>query len=322
MDYVANTLGIKVTAEPMAKKVNLPLFLMETYTFQAVTLGKIKCLFIKPHDELPAIPAIKKHLSIIAEQTDASLVLKLDHVNASQRKALITAKIPFVVEGNQLYLPFLGVFLQERYTSRHKKSEIFSPTAQLILFHYLYQEDGEMYTSGLAALFNLSAMQITRAVRQLVALGLITTRKDGVQIVIAGTAKGAALLDKARPYLLNPVRRRFYVEKERLPDGLPHAGLSALSEYTMLNPPGVTVYAFAGRAEELIGTDTLVDPGTQAEIEIWRYPPECLSAKEGLADLLSLWTTLEDGDARVEFAKDELLEIVWRTNNDQRTGQL
>jgi hypothetical protein len=120
------------------------------------------------------------------------------------------------------------------------------------------------------------------------------------------------LFDNAKPHLLNPVRKQFYVEKDILPPGLPLAGLSALSEYTMLNPPNTATYAFDGKVNELPWTDTLVDADAQAEVEVWRYSPTLLSAKDGLPDLLSLWATLADGDARIEIAKDELLTEIWR----------
>jgi DNA-binding MarR family transcriptional regulator len=63
-----------------------------------------------------------------------------------------------------------------------------------------------VYTSGFAGLFGLSAMQITRAVKQLNELGLFTTYKDGTQVVIEGTDNGADLFAKAILHLMNPVR--------------------------------------------------------------------------------------------------------------------
>jgi DNA-binding MarR family transcriptional regulator len=169
-----------------------------------------------------------------------------------------------------------------------------------------------MYTSALAELFGLSAMQITRAVKQLSDLGLVSAYKDGVQIVVAGTDNGADLFKKAVPHLMNPVRKRFYVEKNILPQNLPLAGISALSEYTMINPPNVTTYAFSGSVNDLPGIDTLIDEETQAEVEVWRYSPTLLSMKDGLPDPLSLWVTLVDDDARIDIAKDELLAEIWK----------
>jgi hypothetical protein len=187
MNYIADTLGIEVIAEPWDGAKHLPFYLADAYNFQLVTLGNVRCLFVRPESELAAISAIKKHFSKISENTDVPLVLDLVSLNARQRKALIAAQIPFVVDGNQLYLPFIGVVLQERYVNHREQRETLFPSAQLVLFHYLYQSEQEMYTSGLAKRLGISAMQISRAVKQLTVLNLVMTRKYGVQIVIAGT---------------------------------------------------------------------------------------------------------------------------------------
>jgi DNA-binding MarR family transcriptional regulator len=219
-----------------------------------------------------------------------------------------------VVDDNQLYLPFLGAALQERYVNRPQNADMLSPTAQLVLFHCLYQNEREMYISGLAELLGVSAMQITRAVKQLAALGLIITRKDGVQIVIAGTDGSSILFEKAKPHLLNPVRKRFYVDNDALPPNLPFAGETAHGEYTMLAPPRMTVRAYDGKIGDLQGTDTLVDLDMQTQVEVWRYSPTLLSRKVGVADPLSLWAAItnETDGPRLDMAKEELLAEIWR----------
>jgi DNA-binding MarR family transcriptional regulator len=316
VEYIAETLGVKVAADaPWTGEKRLQYFLTDAYGFNAVTIDGAKCLFVKPKDKLASVPAVKKQLGLIAEQTGLIPVLDAPALNAKQRKALIAARIPFVVDGNQLYLPFLGAALSERYVNPPQKTETLSPTAQLVLFRYLYQKKREMYISGLAELFGVSSMQITRAVKQLAALELVTTRKDGVQIVVAGTVNGKDLFDKAKSHLLNPVRKRFYVDNDALPPNLPFAGETALGEYTMLAPPQTAVYAYDGKVGDLQGTDTLVDPDAQSLVELWRYSPTVLSARSGVADPLSLWAAItnenENGDPRLEMAQDELLAGIW-----------
>jgi len=309
MKYIADTLGIEITGEPW--DASLPLYLTDNYTFHSLKLGNLPCLFVKPKSELSTINAVKKHLAKLAEIAEMPVVLEIETLNARQRKALIAAKIPFVMDGVQLYLPFIGAVLQERYPAPIPQSTSLMPTSQLILFRYLYRKERDMYASGLAKLLGVSAMQITRAVKQLAALGLFTIRKDGVQIVLTGIENSAALFEKAQPYLHSPVKKKLYVEKDALPQRLPLAGVSALAGYTMLNPSTVTTFAFDGKSGELTGTKTLVDADAQAEVEFWRYSPAVLSEKDGYADPLSLWVTLPDGDPRTEIAKDELLAEIW-----------
>ena len=310
MKYVADTLGIKITCEPW--EAELPFYLTDSYTFQNVKLGNVPCLFIKPKGELPALNVVKKHFSKIAETAETPLALEIETLNARQRKALITAQIPFVMGGLQLYLPFIGAVLQERYPAPNPQGTMLMPTAQLILFHFLYKKEREMYANGLAEFLGVSVMQITRAVKQLVGHGLFLTRKDGVQIILIGIENGAELFEKAKPYLQNPVKKKLYVEKDALPQNLPLAGMSALAGYTMLNPPNVTTFAYDGKVGDLTGTKTLVDADAQTEVEFWRYSPITLSEKDGYADPLSLWVTLTDSNPRTEIAKDEIFKKIWR----------
>jgi hypothetical protein len=217
------------------------------------------------------------------------------------------------VNGSQIYLPFMGIYLQEKYAQQKRPNQTLMPSAQMLLFYYLYQNNTEMYTSEASKILGFSAMQISRAVKQLQNLGLISVRKDGVQIVIAGEGGHSALFEKAKPHLLDPVRKKCYVDAHLLSDGLPLAGISALSELTMINVPEVKTFAFHGKLKEMTETDILVDSETQAEVEIWHYAPALLSQRHGIVDPLSLFASLHtNADERVEQAAEELLASILR----------
>ncbi|MCL1873941.1 MAG: MarR family winged helix-turn-helix transcriptional regulator [Clostridiales bacterium] len=306
MDYISETLGVTVTKEPWSDFSGLPIFIFNSYDIQKVALGGVPCLFVKPKGELPTIPALKKHLEIIGEKGGLPRVAILDSINARQRKALINARISFVVDKTQLYLPFMGILLSERFNKPKAISEILMPSAQMLLFHYLYQGKKELFTSGIADKLNFSQMQISRAVKQLSLLGLVNSSKVGVRVFIEGTEEGKALFGKAKPFLLNPVRKRLFIEADALPKDLPLSGLSALAEYSMLAEPNVAIYAYFGKVSDIQGTDMLVDEG-QVELEIWQYDPVILSRLSGIADPLSVAVSLQNiDDPRVEQAIEEM----------------
>ena len=103
-----------------------------------------------------------------------------------------------------------------------------------------------------------------------------------------------------------------YAERGELPDGLPLAGYSALSELSMLGGPATTTFAFFGKVGDIAGTDALVDSTVQAEVEMWRYNPMLLSKRPGIVDMLSLFVSLPpDDDPRVEQAIEKLLSDLW-----------
>ena len=110
-------------------------------------------------------------------------------------------------------------------------------------------------------------MQISRTIRQLKELGLVSVRKDGVRLVLCREESRQALFERSRPYLLNPVRKKVYVEFGGIPDRLPLSGISALSELTMLSCTAPKSVAFFGKACDLVGADMLIDNNTQAEVE-------------------------------------------------------
>ena len=162
------------------------------------------------------------------------------------------------------------------------------PSSQLLFFHFLSQNRPEMYTSSMGNQLKLSAMQISRAVRQLEALGLVSVRKDGVRITISAAASNRDMFKMAKPYMISPVRKRIYAEIGAIPAGLPRSGFCALSERTMLNPGAVKTYAYFGKNNDLTGSETLIDSDFQAEVELWRYCPTILSERPDSVDSLSL----------------------------------
>jgi len=315
MRYAAEILGVEIQTKPWKHAAELPAIISRAYDFSEVTICGVKCLSIRPVGELAALPTLKKHLAIISKAANTPVVAKLDGINSRQRKALIAEQIPFVVENTQIYLPFLGVALQERYAAQRTSSEKLAPSAQLFFLQFLYSGDAEILTGDAGKALGISPMQVTRAVRQLETLGLVTGTSDGIFKSISSNLDKAELFKKAQPHLINPVRRRIYVDKADLPAGLPLTGESALSELTMLNPPSTEVRAYFGKVGDLRGTDILIDNDTQAEVEIWLYEPDKLTQKRGVVDALSLFLSLDDADdVRLETERDELLARIWGNN--------
>ena len=315
MKYAADTLGIELNTKPWDGAIRLPYYLLDNYDFTKATFDGVPCLIMKPRGELGTLSAIKKHISRVRETESLPVVLELGDMTARRRKSLIEARIPFVAPACHIYLPFLGVALNERYTSVKAPCETLMPSSQLLLFYYLYQNEPELRAGETADMFGISAMQISRAIKQLTTLGLVITRKDGVRTIISSNEPRSTVFEKAKPYLLDPVRKRLYVEYEDMPEGLPLSGYSALSELTMLNSLETETFAFFGKADELAGTDALVDNTAQAEVEVWRYDPALLSKRRrpSVVDELSLVASLPlDDDPRVEESIEELLLNVWR----------
>ena len=310
MNYIEETLGLAVVDEPWTHMGKMPYFIAELYEIRKVIIGGTDTLFLHPKTELKQIDAVKKHIARIQKAELLPVAIELPNINRYRRDALIAARIPFVVPGKQLYLPFLGAVLQERFTTEVPEADQLQPSAQVLFFYYLYKKQPRLYTSQAVSDLGYSAMTITRAVKQLVQTGLFLEEKDGVQKVLVGKWGREELFEKARPMLINPVRKRIYVEKTAITEDYCVAGDDALAQRSMINPARLRCYAVDGKAQPR-GTDTLIDAQAQVEIQLWKYDPRVLS-DGGVVDPLSLAMTYQDNtDERVEEAVEEMMENFW-----------
>jgi hypothetical protein len=312
---LANILGIKITSVPWDGADKLPFALNELYVFRKAMLGDVLCIFAEPKGDVPTIQALVRHFERVRAVEDVPVALKLNTLSEERRKALIGVQIPFVAAG-QVFLPFMGTVLSKRLYGELKQREKLTPSAQLLLFAYLYQPKTHMHTNGMAERLGISAMQVTRAVRQLQRLGLFDVSKDGVRLVVTGKSNHRALFESAALYLIDPVCDVLYVPNDRRPETLPIAGMSALAQWSMLSPPSVVTYACHCKADRPQGGNALIDRDGQSRLEIWRYTPTILSMRPDTADALSVIMTLRDErDPRVEQAIEETLSRLWETDN-------
>lgn len=311
MDYIEKILGMKTQYKSWQHEAELPYYILDRYELYEVTLGTVKTIFLSPKTELEQLAAVKKQIARIQKTENLPVVLFLKSISRTRREYLISSKIPFVVPDKQLYLPFMGIALQEQFQTEYTQTEKFQPSSQVLFFYYLYQKKEQLYIKEAIQALSFSAMTISRAVRQLEQTGLFTTKKNGVQKILIGTYKGRKLFEKAYPHLISPVRKTIYTREQTLPFGSCLSGLSALSIKSMINPPTPACYAIDGKKQIPNGVDLLLDADTQTEIELWRYDPNLLS-QNGVVDSLSLVMSLRETiDERIEEAVETILTKVW-----------
>lgn len=303
MNYIEKMLGMKVNHAPWAMSGKLPYYLTERYQTESVTIGNVRTVFLYPKGEPEQISTLKKHIFRIQKEEPLPVVLVLSAVNRHRRNALLDAHIPFVVPEKQMYLPFLGTYLQERFDAEVPAAESLSPAAQVLFFFYLYQKETELYISRVPLAY--TPMTISRAARQLVQTGLFRERKDGVQKVLFSSLPPKELFLQMRPRLINPVRERGFLPAAEADEAFLAAGESALAQKTMLNPPAIPCYAIDGKNRRVLHPCD-VEPGKYAAVELWRYAPQMLS-KDGAVDSLSLILSMDTADERLEIEMEELL---------------
>ena len=179
MEYLDKVLGVKVTYDDVEFK-HLPNFIATRYRLRMVSMIEQKMIFLYPKTELEQIEVLKKHIARIQKNENLPVVLVLKELSFRQKEYLIREKIPFIVDGKQIYLPFMAVYLQERCSAEKKTREEILPSAQMLLLHFIYGGAQELSTSQAAKDLELTPTSISRASRQLEEMGLLHIKKEGV----------------------------------------------------------------------------------------------------------------------------------------------
>ena len=317
MEYLTHVLGIQV--KYFEELNNVPNFLYTRYRVQKVMLDGMPVFFVYPKGELDAINVVKKHIERIERSESIPAVLVLNSLTYRQKEYLLRDHIPFIVLGKQIYLPFMAVYLQERNDVEKHTTYDMLPSAQLLLLYYIYHGCGRLLTSEASRQLGFTATSISRASIQLQEMELIKTRKSGVNKLIYTEKMPQELFNEAKGLMQNPIKRTVYVPKTEVHDLLLLSSYSALSEYTMLNPPAVKYLAAGSIAVwENVSSVKLQNSDDQYAVELWRYDPKKL-ADGSCVDRLSLALSLDgSGDERVEAAVEEMLDQVWREIDGSR----
>lgn len=293
---------------------SLPPVIGRTYTlYEARILGR-RCIIVAKLGETRTPADIAKHIDIVRNATDATAAFAAMIISAHDRSRLIGQGIPFIVPGNQLYMPNVAIDLREHFRApRHRQADSLSPAAQTVLFHHILHPNGNRTTpSLLAESLPYSAMSIGRAFDDLVAAGLAETVRHGKERRIYFKAEGRNLLEEATPRLRSPVRSLKFVRGDAFGAHLKLAGKTALSHLTELAGPRIHTFAVAANDWKAMSQNANLAESDRDEanciIETWSYGPGALSETHTV-DILSLYAQFRDHhDERVAMAADRLLE--------------
>lgn len=319
--YIHEVLGIEVKAELWPEANRLPFALRDAYDISRIRILGAEFLLLHAPGGDDLTPAtIGKHMKWLEQEGHPQGIFATHVMPSYNRKRLIEQKVPFVVPGNQLYLPDLGIDLREHLRRERSRKRRLGPAAQvLILAHLLKRHDLSGATAtGLAEPLGYSKMTMGRAIDELEGAGLVDAVTEGRERRVRMTCEGRELWKRALPLLRSPVARRVYLEQLPWPVGSV-AGLPALASLTMLAPSQRETRAVGPEEWKALQADAnlRIIPErsrelARVELELWRYDPEKIS-RSGQVDPLSLYLSLHrSDDERVEGALRQLLEEhVW-----------
>lgn len=316
-NHLEKILGQSMVFMPFPSDGQLPMYLIAAYDLQRTTLLGVPCLVMFDKSKGNWTPAaVAKHAHTLRQITNLIPIFVAVTCSLQERQRLINQHVGFVIPGNQVFLPSLGLDLNERVRRAPKEVTKFSPATQVLVLKALTSGQTELSPSKTAATLGYSVMTLTRAFNELETCGLARCRQQGRQRILEFTTDGfRELWDKAKPLFRSPVKTRVWILGKTDLKGS-RAGLSALAELTNLVPPQSPCQAVSRgiwRNWMIAHSKTVLsreDPEA-AEVQVWWYPPEKFS-NAGRVDSFSLYLSLRPGqDERVEQALEQLEKTLW-----------
>ena len=243
--YLNDNLGTIISPHKIKKEKSLPPYLRQRYNLYHTIILNNDCLLLFDKGIENSTPAaIRKHMDVISERENTEAIYVCSSMDFYNRKRLIEQRVSFIVPGNQMFLPFMGIDLREHMKNIRIKKEIFSPSAQLLLLSILLGKLKNGVTPGEAAkLLGYSSMTMTRAFDELRENRIGTHRSKGKSRLLIFEEDPENIWETALPLFGSPQKRKVNINPIETVFNYKKSGDSALSYYTMIAEPKNPVYA-------------------------------------------------------------------------------
>lgn len=234
---------------------------INSYKDAVSTLNELKGAKFKPSSK-----------EITLKDANENIVLGFQTLASSQRRALVENNISYISENEQLFIPFLGSYFTKCQENQMSKPiDKFSPSSQLLALYMIYSEKSKRINkSEVAKRIGISAMAITRAVRDLAQIGVLQEEKVGNEVFIYCDMEKQDIYKEITPYLINPIQEIIYVSQiESEKELLLKAGEYSLSKRSMLGYSKYEEYALAKNSDFFERTETF-NPDLDANVKLVR----------------------------------------------------
>ena len=318
-NYLQNILGIKNLKPSIYRNLKkLPYILQDQFEFVQIDLAGHLLTLAIPKINMP-LKQIRSTLANLPK--DELLIICLPSLSSYERRYLIEQKVSFLVPGNQLYLLELGIDLREYFRQKRVSSQnVMNPATQAMLLWFLQniKATNEWSPSEVATALQYTNMTASRAINELVALGLFEEINYGRRKYLRSNNTPQEIWERAKPYFKSPVKQIIWTHKPIHLKSTDYylAGISALSELSMINPDSETCYAISNQAWQKIKENVVSLPEKEEGAtcyQIWSYEPRMYREKNlnlktlPHVDIPSLWLSLRDNaDPRIQSALNQI----------------
>ena len=292
----------------------LPLAYRGRYNIFTVEMNGVLWMAIHPKENVGLV-MLRRDRAGVEKMTGLNCAIFLDRTTFYIKEKLIEEGIPFVIDGKQVFLPFIGYLLSKENERELAPVHLISFLTQKMLLMAIYERWNEVKVSGAAKRMGVSTKSASRCFDELEYLNIDVLGMKGKSRVINIPNDRKQLWQQIEHMLRNPVIRRFILRKDMKLEK--KAGLSALCEYSLLSDNAYPTYAVTKKELKASGVKEEKQASELEEIgcvvlEVG-YFTDFLG--KGLQDPLSVVLSLteeEQEEERVDISTNEMLEeYVW-----------
>lgn len=292
----------------------LPLAYRGRYNIFTVEMNGVLWMAIHPKENVGLV-MLRRDRAGVEKMTGLNCAIFLDRTTFYIKEKLMEEGIPFVIDGKQVFLPFIGYLLSKENERELPPVHLISFLTQKMLLIAIYERWNEVRVSGAAKRLEVSTKSASRCFDELEYLNVNVLGMKGKSRVINIPDDREQLWQQIESGLRNPVIRRFILRKDMKLEK--KAGISALCEYSLLSDNAYPTYAVTKKELKASGVKEEKQASELEEIgcvvlEVG-YFTDFLG--KGLQDPLSVVLSLteeEQEEERVDISINEMLEeYVW-----------
>lgn len=292
----------------------LPLKYKGMYALFSVHQDGIEWIIAQPQNNV-RLNALRYDQKQIEKVTGMNCALYFRKLNHYTKEMLMTEGIPFIFEGKQMFLPFMGMLLADNDGRKLKPVHTISFLTQKLLLCALYEKWHQMNVTKIAERLDVTKMSITRCLDEIEYLDIDILDVSGKTRKISVGEDIKSVWENIKPILRNPVIKKFQLADDI---GLENkAGISALCEYSMLSDNVYPTYAVTKKelSDTNIKTYRAISIGEEIGCEVLEVGYFIDFKDKKIQDPLSVMLSLSEKDMeddRVQICIDEMLEeYVW-----------
>ena len=218
----------------------LPLKFRGNYELFSVYQDSVEWIIAQPKKEL-RLNALRHDRRQIEKASGLNCALYFNKLNYYTKETMLNEGIPFILEERQIFLPFLGMLLSQKDDRRLEPVHIISFLTQKLILCALYEKWNDMNATRIAEKLGVTKMSISRCFDEIEYLDIKILDKSGKTRRVSVNEEIRVLWEEIKPVLRNPVIARFQLAEDIQLDK--KAGISALSEFSMLSDNGYPTYA-------------------------------------------------------------------------------